>query len=92
MYLLHTFGKDKLFNPNHQIMVITHKQTEIDLSDRLTEEQAEYQYKTAKDENKFDLLAMAKDENGDYLIFKVFPHSLIKRLGFTIVKQNDIKK
>ena len=67
-------------------MVITTKQTTIDLTDRLTLEQAEYQYSVAKEENKFDLLAIGKDENDGYLVFKVFPHSLIKRLGFTIVK------
>lgn len=67
-------------------------QIEIDLSERLTIEQAEYQFSVAKNEDKFDLLAIGEDKEGGYLVFKVFPHSLIKRLGFTIIKQNDIKK
>lgn len=72
-------------------MLITHKQTEIDLTERLTIERANYQYSVALNEGKFDLLAIGEDATG-YLVFKVFPHSLIKRLGFTIIKQNTVIK
>ena len=57
----------------------------LDLTPRVTFEQATYQFEVAKNEHKFDLLALAKDSIG-YMVFKVFPHKLIVRLGFTIVK------
>lgn len=72
-------------------MIVTQKQTEIDLNDRLTLEQAEYQYSVAKNEGKFDLLALAKDLRG-YQVFKCFPQSLIERIGFTIINKNVIVK
>ena len=69
------------------------KQQTLDLTDRLTLEQAEYQFKTARDEGKFDLLAIGEDKNkGGFMVFKCFPHSLIEKIGFTIIKKNEIKK
>lgn len=72
-------------------MIVTHKQTEIDLTERLTLKQAEYQYSVAKNEGKFDLLAIGEDSKG-YQVFKCFPHKLIEKIGFAIIKKNTIKK
>lgn len=66
-------------------------QIKIDLTDRLTLDQANYQYSVALAEGKFPFLAIAEDSKG-FQVFKCFEHHIIERLGFTIIKKNEVKK